>query len=82
MKKARVMLSAIAVVAVVGGTLAFTAARYNGNRIFTDPNGTGNCTVQENNLLLTNTSTAASILVSDQSGTSNCVQTYTKPDGD
>jgi hypothetical protein len=44
MKKAKIVLSAIAVFAVVGGAFAFKANRA-ANRFYTAPNATAPCTV-------------------------------------
>ena len=45
MKKVKIMFSAIAILAIVGGALAFKAKTYSGGNVYTIKNITGYCTV-------------------------------------
>ena len=45
MKKAKIMLMAIAIIAVVGGALAFKAKTFNLHVFYSCPGATGFCTV-------------------------------------
>ena len=76
MKKARIILSAVALFAVVGGAFAFKA--YRGSVIFTNTTTTLPCTIPVlNRTLTTGTNTALLIPASTTTAGAFCPQTYT-----
>ena len=83
MKKAKILFSAIAVVAVVSGALAFKAHNYtNQTTLYTeDPAHPGTCNQGPIVTSTVSSGTANHIKASTSSGTSNCV-TFTTTTGE
>lgn len=77
MKRVRMMITAIALFAVVGGALAFKAEdNYNFN-LYTG-SSSSSCPNFVQGITTTTTSTSPSIYVTFETGsTSSCIQTYT-----
>lgn len=76
MKKVKVFLTAITVLAVVGGALAFKANKFNTKKIWTSTQA-GACSNEVLNKVLTTTSTSAKIYVTDAGAGAQCILTYT-----
>ena len=79
MKRAKLMLSALAIFAVLGTTFAFRANTYSAHYLFTgaitQEGGATGCTTQANGTALSNGT--ANIRASLSSLTTNCPQVYT-----
>jgi hypothetical protein len=73
MKKVKIMLAAIAVVGIVGGSLAFKTAKIAGP-IFTGTLGSGVCTTQVNAVIKSGT---ANVAASNSALTSGCPDVFT-----
>ena len=76
MKKARLLLTAITVLAVVGGAFAFKAHKFTSDKIFT-PDANGICNVQVNGKTITNVG-VVKVSATDVALTTTCDLTYTK----
>jgi hypothetical protein len=74
MKKAKIMLSALAVLAVLGTAVAFKAHTYRNFVLFTGTGAT-DCTNQVQGIATTTTGTQ--VYASTTSTTAGCVQLYT-----
>lgn len=71
MKKAKLMLSAIAIFAVLGTAFAFNAKKYDSHILFVQGTGAaGTCTVSASGLTIGGT--AAQVYASTQSLSTNC----------
>jgi hypothetical protein len=75
MKKAKVMLSALGICAILATTFAFTAQKFNNKIVFTGSSAT-DCTHVLENRVITTTGSALIYASTDQN-TTNCQQTYT-----
>lgn len=75
MKKAKIMITAIVMFAVVGGALAFKAQNFGASIYTPDPNHTANCNQLTSTYITTAAGTPGSFTVkaAQSSGTSNCV---------
>ncbi len=78
MKKAKIMLTAITLLAVVGGALAFKASNFNGFKVWCkDSSNQDICSIESNKVKTTD---VGSVLVNCTDAgplTTTCVQTYT-----
>jgi len=75
MKKAKLMLSAIAIFAVVGTAFAFKAKNFQHNFVFTGTSAT-DCTHEADGTKLTD-NTGVAVFASISSTTSGCPSTFT-----
>ena len=75
MNKAKVMLSALGICAVLATTFAFTAQKFTNKIIYTGTSST-NCTVPVNGRVVTDSGTEL-IFASTAVNTLNCPQTFT-----
>ena len=71
MKKAKVILTAITVFAVVGGALAFKAKNF-GSDIFCTNSSTASCNVKKANFTITTTNSGTTSYCSVSSTTGTC----------
>lgn len=79
MKKVKIMLSAIALLAVVGGSLAFKAQYNYGTQLYTGTS-TNSCPILKQNVTSTSDDSFPSTYVTVPTGnTTICELTYTKP---
>jgi hypothetical protein len=76
MKKARLMLSALGICAVLATTFAFTAQKFSLNKVYTG-NSSTDCTHEVQGRAIT-TTPGTLVFASTQSISSGCTQTYTK----
>ena len=78
MKRVKIMVLGITLVAAVGGALAFKAAKFNGKVVWTQKDASGNCTVSITAFTLTtiDPGTPKIDVTSVQNGA--CQFTYTK----
>jgi hypothetical protein len=75
MKKARLMLSALAICAVLASAFAFTAEKFNVHFIYTGAKDGGACTIKTNGAAISNGT--ANIAASTTSLASGCPNVFT-----
>jgi hypothetical protein len=80
MKKAKIMLSAIGIFAVVGAAFAFNASKYTTKVIYTgaySPNAPAVCTTSISPATITDGTSGAQVYASTSSLSANCPVTFT-----